>query len=204
MLSDKQLAANRANAQLSTGPRTPEGKARSAQNATRHGLTSHRVVLSSEEAPAYEALLENLRMEHNPRTLVQEQLVQDLAWSWWKLQRAVTFQTQTLETEPDNINKVMMWERYENNARRAYHRALKALEVEAKKPAPPAMSDQGRKIKAVLDQFCPGLDLHQSNPLFANSDLGRFMREDLKKDLQALRQAQNQNEKEPETTQTAS
>jgi hypothetical protein len=38
--STEQLAANRANAARSTGPRSPEGKARSAQNARKHGFTA--------------------------------------------------------------------------------------------------------------------------------------------------------------------
>src|ERR1700738_3081761 len=39
-VSEKQLAANRINASHSTGPRTPEGKARSAQNSRKHGFTA--------------------------------------------------------------------------------------------------------------------------------------------------------------------
>src|SRR5450756_875235 len=39
-VSDQQLAANRANAAQSTGPRSPEGKSRSAQNSRKHGFTA--------------------------------------------------------------------------------------------------------------------------------------------------------------------
>jgi hypothetical protein len=39
-ISEKQLAANRANAQKSTGPKSPAGKARSAQNSLKHGFTA--------------------------------------------------------------------------------------------------------------------------------------------------------------------
>jgi hypothetical protein len=49
-VSEKQLAANRVNAAHSTGPRTPEGKARSAQNSRKHGFTaSHFAVVRLEE-----------------------------------------------------------------------------------------------------------------------------------------------------------
>ncbi len=39
-VSPKRLAANRANAAQSTGPRTPEGKARSARNSVKHGFAA--------------------------------------------------------------------------------------------------------------------------------------------------------------------
>jgi hypothetical protein len=39
MASEKQVAANRRNAQKSTGPKTPSGKLRSSMNSYRHGLS---------------------------------------------------------------------------------------------------------------------------------------------------------------------
>ena len=39
MASEKQIAANRANAKRSTGPKTAAGKLRSSRNAFRHGLS---------------------------------------------------------------------------------------------------------------------------------------------------------------------
>ena len=53
-ISAKQLAANRRNAQHSTGPKTPEGKQRSSLNATRHGILSQVIHLPKEEMTAYD------------------------------------------------------------------------------------------------------------------------------------------------------
>jgi hypothetical protein len=55
MASDAQIRANQANAQLSTGPRSPEGKERVSQNARRHGLNSH--VILPEDQPEFDALV---------------------------------------------------------------------------------------------------------------------------------------------------
>ena len=52
-LSEAQLAANRANAQKSTGPRTEEGKAASSQNAVKHGLYAYTDVLEGETREAF-------------------------------------------------------------------------------------------------------------------------------------------------------
>jgi hypothetical protein len=53
-VSERRLTANRANAQKSTGPRTPEGKRRSALNATRHGILAQVLHLPEEEMVAYD------------------------------------------------------------------------------------------------------------------------------------------------------
>jgi hypothetical protein len=79
--------SNRANAQHSTGPRTLEGKARSAQNALTHGLTSRTTVLPSEDPAAYQHHVQQFQDEYQPQTPTETQLVQELADTAWRLNR---------------------------------------------------------------------------------------------------------------------
>ena len=56
MATHKQIAANRANAKRSTGPKTKKGKLRSSMNAWRHGLSAKAVVADGENLAEFEAL----------------------------------------------------------------------------------------------------------------------------------------------------
>ena len=66
-VSEKRLAANRANAARSTGPRTPEGKARSSQNARKHGFRAESfTIVGIEDSAAYAELLANAVAVYQP------------------------------------------------------------------------------------------------------------------------------------------
>ena len=64
MTTERQRAANRANARKSTGPKTEAGNKRSAGNAQRHGLTG---VLPQEQVLAwYRLILDDAQAEPDP------------------------------------------------------------------------------------------------------------------------------------------
>ena len=68
MASQKQIAANRRNAEKSTGPRTPGGKSKSRLNALRDGLTGQITTLSAAERAVFEQLRAELIAGFNPQT----------------------------------------------------------------------------------------------------------------------------------------
>jgi hypothetical protein len=82
-----RAAINRANAQHSTGPRTPAGKHRSSLNALQHGLTSRSAVLPSEDLAAYQRHIQQFHDEYQPATPTETQLVHELANTAWRLNR---------------------------------------------------------------------------------------------------------------------
>ncbi|WP_435011478.1 hypothetical protein P12x_002790 [Tundrisphaera lichenicola] len=87
--SEARVAANRRNALLSTGPKTPEGKARSRENAVKHGLTGEGVVLPAEEAVEVERLRRSFEAELQPSGEVGRTLVRRLALLAVRMDRCV-------------------------------------------------------------------------------------------------------------------
>jgi hypothetical protein len=85
--SDKQTAANRLNAQKSTGPKTPEGRAAVRLNGVKHGLTAETIVLKGESQADFTGMLDSFEAEHAPTTPTEEALVVQLALANWRLRR---------------------------------------------------------------------------------------------------------------------
>jgi hypothetical protein len=92
--------ANRANALLSTGPRTDSGKQRSSLNALRHGLTAASAVLPSEDQAAYDNHRRGFFNEYQPATPTETQLTQELADTAWRLNRIPSLEADLLSQNP--------------------------------------------------------------------------------------------------------
>jgi hypothetical protein len=88
-ISDRKAAANRANAQKSTGPKTAEGKAKVSLNAVTHGLCAATVVLPNENHDEYEAMRLAWLDDWKPQTEARRVLVDRAAAGAWRLRRCV-------------------------------------------------------------------------------------------------------------------
>jgi hypothetical protein len=87
MVSQKQLEANRRNAQRSTGPRTDEGKKVSALNARRHHLTGQVTTMTEADRIMHDAFSASIVENLAPEGAMEIQLAQRIATDSWRLNR---------------------------------------------------------------------------------------------------------------------
>lgn len=149
MSSLRKQNANRANARLSTGPQTQEGKAASKQNAMRHGLCSRQVVIDGEDPAAYEALRQDLLRSYRPFNAAEKMLVEEIAQNSWRLQRARAIESATFNLScAGGADPIIGFRsdqqyfdtlrRYMTSIERAWHRAQQQLDkLQAMRPAEP-------------------------------------------------------------------
>jgi hypothetical protein len=97
MSSERRIRASQANGAKSHGPKTEEGKRRSSQNATRHGLLASNVVLSLEDASSFEALLTSFETALQPTDDFSRTLVENMAIARWRTLRVLAMETATFE-----------------------------------------------------------------------------------------------------------
>lgn len=92
-ISEAQLAANRANAAHSTGPKTAEGKRIASHNALKTGLTGRTVLLPTDDLAAYQSHLARVESRYQPATDEETLLAQSIAHIEWRLLRIPTLET---------------------------------------------------------------------------------------------------------------
>lgn len=99
MVSQKQLEANRRNALMSTGPKTPEGKAAVSRNALKHGLLSKEVVLDDESGEAFEEFHKELLADLAAEGALECELADRIAAQMWRLRRARRIELEMMEAD---------------------------------------------------------------------------------------------------------
>ncbi len=169
----KQIQANRRNAQLSTGPRTDEGKRASAQNALQSGIYAEREVLPFEDATQLEALIGEYHDRFRPTTPEARALVDSLIHNEWLLRRLrraeaaiyhcdckICTKHYTDKSEAEIISSRITWEfkKFDHvqprisQTERNYHRSLQALQG-LQPPPEPAQPEEPKPNSTKLASF---------------------------------------------------
>ena len=85
----------------STGPRTPEGKSKSAQNAFRHGFACSRVILDASEVEAYDRHLDSYAFLFCPVNQPEADAVRRIADAQWRMDLLKTAESTLVELEEE-------------------------------------------------------------------------------------------------------
>lgn len=160
MVSEKKLAANRRNAQKSTGPRTPSGKAIASMNAVKHGLCSSQPLIIGENEADFARFVDRWLDELHPSSARQETLAEQLILAAWQMRRVPGLRAGLISREMSfNSDRnashlmAMTWEaygalskldRHQAALERTYQRCLKELQQ--------AQAEEGDEEEAVQNE----------------------------------------------------
>ena len=135
--SAARLAANRANAQHSTGPKTGEGKAKVARNALKHGLDSKEIFIAPGEQEHFNQFHAGLAAEINPEGALEQDLFHQLLHAAWNLRRVRIQESEIQEKASAAMINPFLDDKFsaaldrlakhQVRIERAYHRALREL-----------------------------------------------------------------------------
>lgn len=151
MRTEAQIEASRLNGAKSKGPVTEEGRSRSSQNASRHGMAGHKLMaIEGESQQEWQENVEEHVREFQPESKLEWQLVVEIAAATWRLRRSKFVETamidleiarqrsglsETCETVDEPLRhasamlslagNINLLDRYETRAARAYERAVR-------------------------------------------------------------------------------
>jgi hypothetical protein len=191
MSTAAQIEANRLNAQSSTGPTSPEGKARSSLNALSHGFYSKHLLLPDEDPAELQLLRSSLIESYQPEDGAELLLVERIISSQWKLQRLNKLEAKTMEA-PFGEFVLRDLERLSRLAQQldsAMHRAIKALrelrkdkrkqQQEQEQPEPSKANLRNEPNSSSKARLAKGLGLDEDERTGLCDGLAKQLRDDL-------------------------
>jgi hypothetical protein len=126
----------------STGPRTPEGKAKASQNSTTHGCCSKQPLIKGESEEEFNELVADWMDDYRPRGKSVRLQVQQAAEAQWVLKRNTNRyneleealqEKKALEWTEEEHKKMERFIRYRTTAERSFMRAANTLEQSVKR-----------------------------------------------------------------------
>ena len=170
MASPAQIAANQANAQKSTGPRSVEGKSASRFNALKLGIDAASVIIPGEDPAEYEALAADYRRDfrpHSPSEIFHVDTMLRADWLKRRLQlvEADLYRTLLAETPGASLAAALLsdspaakllarTQRQIAAFERTWHRANTEL-TRARAEAARNSEEPGQSFDRYLDFLCP-------------------------------------------------
>ncbi len=97
-----QIEASRTNGALSHGPVTEEGRSRSSENATKHGIFSQKVIIHGESQEEFDKLADSIMSRWKPATFEEEEAVRELVILRWRIRRCFAFEARLCGSAPEH------------------------------------------------------------------------------------------------------
>ncbi len=183
-ITAEKINANRENARKSTGPRTAEGKARSSQNATRHGLASQRLIVRDDEQDEFFNFHKQLRNRVKPVGAMEEEVFRQVLRSSWNLRRIERLEDELFDGADDPLGdpaldgRMDRLAKYQARYERSFYRSMRELRR--------LQTDRILKIR------CPAVVVKLATDLVSTSEL--FKRTHALKGYELSRQVYDQQE----------
>ena len=140
---DKRKQTSRLNALKSTGPKTPEGKRRSAFNSATHGAYAKTLILPGENLAEFQELIAAHQETWKPINMIEDILVTEMATTLWRLRRQAPAEASLIDIQIQRMtcNEV---EFISLNAHGAY--AIAVASLQSQNDALSQIARQGRRL----------------------------------------------------------
>ncbi len=169
-VSPRRIAANRANAQHSTGPKTPAGKEKSKQNSRKHGFFARQPLPSGEEGDKlweeYRDLVAGIWEYYQPSGYMEELLTEKIAAESIRYSRFLSFESTSIGEKRafhwDGVDRIL---RFQSAINRQLFQAMHELEhLQEKRKANPNQSNRSAREPGDGEVGRAGFDVQNDGP----------------------------------------